>query len=492
MMMIGLISASVLYRNIEQCSSKFLNKYFASILLFQTIFCMPVSIYAYIFYPDWCWMYWVDSRQVGLVLVILVFLFYYFFTFICFYLGLKLEKIKFAASRKVLGLVILGFIIFAILTVRRLFYLGTVDQFASGQTKLLFLFPDVFPVVAVGLALAMAVLFIILVRFGREFDLKWSAEDQKKLDAKIKVVSLQKFNGDIKEILKKSLNDWNGLNYLKQLVKEKGPNIFIKPNFSGGGISRPGSQTSPEFLEAIIDLIKEEIPEANIHIAESGSILWKLETLMKKTKYNDLFQQKKVKFIHLGWNERRNFDFKSRMGIEPMPESLLQADIIIDAPVPKTHFFYKMSGALKNLLGLTPETHKLSRYHTKGLGDAEGRIFIDLYRNFTPDLVMVDGIISSEGYGPLGKPKRTNFVLTSDDAIATDLALANIMNFKMEKVPYLKLLKKEGLKCNYELVGAPLNAVKPPYWKHPDYLIIAGIVTSFRIITENIKFWFKK
>lgn len=145
-----------------------------------------------------------------------------------------------------------------------------------------------------------------------------------------------------------------------------------------------------------------------------------------------------------------------------------------------------MSGALKNLLGLLPYPHKLLRYHGKGFADYFGRIFIDIYRNFTPDLVIVDGIVSGEGHGPAGTPKETNFIITSDDAICADLVLCEIMHYEKDEIPYFKILLKENIKCEYNIIGDKLEDIKPKYWKHTN-APIGLAVNILRLIFDHIK-----
>ncbi len=119
-------------------------------------------------------------------------------------------------------------------------------------------------------------------------------------------------------------------------------------------------------------------------------------------------------------------------------------NLLIDLPVAKTHAFFLLSGALKNLFGLLPEAHKLIRYHTKGFADYEGRIFLDIYRNFPPDIVIIDGTISGEGYCPVaGRGKKTNFIITSDDAYSSDIVLSEIFGIHPHKVPYLRIAMRE-------------------------------------------------
>lgn len=491
MFIVGALFSWVTFPQVHQSGTIFKNKYFATCLIFQTLFCMPLSIYCYIVYPDWCWMYWLDSKTIPFYFVILAFSFYYVFSISGFSLGFFLGEKEPSNSIRLLRASFFLLLIFIIFTFRRLFYIGTVSEFQNNALIPLMNITSLFLIVSGGILIALFVLITVLYYFGRELDLKWNEGDQNKLDKKMKVVSLYKVTGGIKEGIKNSLNNWDGINYIKNLLEERQNKVIIKPNFCGGGKDKIGTQTSPEVLSATIDILREINSNVQIKIVESGSIYWwNLTPLLKGSIYERLFNEKNVEFVNLSTQDTVKHNFGGRMGIEEIAKILLEPHLFIDIPVAKTHAFYKMSGALKNLLGLTPYPHKLLRYHGKGFADYFGRIFIDIYRNFTPDLIIVDGITSAEAHGPAGTPKETNFIITSPDAICADLVLAEIMHYKKEEIPYLKILFKDGMRCDYKIVGDKIEEIKPKYWKHTN-VPVGLTVNILRLIFDHIKVNFK-
>ncbi|MEM3876047.1 MAG: DUF362 domain-containing protein, partial [Candidatus Micrarchaeaceae archaeon] len=122
-------------------------------------------------------------------------------------------------------------------------------------------------------------------------------------------------------------------NYIKNLLKEKENRVIIKPNFAGGIKDKPGTQTSPEVLSAIIDILREISPDVHIIIVESGSIYWwNLKPLLRKSRYEKLFREKNVEFINLSKTELVKHNFSGRMGIEDIPKILLEPHLLIDVP----------------------------------------------------------------------------------------------------------------------------------------------------------------
>ena len=486
---VGMIFSLGTLRNINSTRTVLANKYFLAALLYNTLFCLPIGVYCYVVFPDWCWMYWLDSRDAALGLVITAFVGYYI-SFTCGFAG----AILFERRRRLLGVRVLlaaaaVLLIFAVINYKRLFFVGSLEQFQAGALPVIFRRRLLAVIVFAGMPLALAALIGVLSYFGTELDHRVSPEEMEAARARKCKVSITRIqNREVKEAIRKSLAEWNGLDYLGQLLDETRP-VLLKPNLAGGGKDRPGSQTSPELIEAVVDLIRELKPEARIMIGESGSIVWwDLRTLLNDSRYERLFREKGVEFINLSRTPKVLHDFGGRMGRELVPELLHQDPIIIDLPLAKTHTFYRMSGALKNMFGILPLPLKLARYHTKGFADWQGRIFLDIYRNFPPHLVIIDGSVAGEGYCPVaGKAKPSGFIISADDALAADLALARIMGFAQQAVPYLAVAQQQGLVPEYAWLGEDPESVAPSAWKKPRLRFSGLVLNFFAIILEHVK-----
>ncbi|MHA1438415.1 MAG: DUF362 domain-containing protein [Promethearchaeota archaeon] len=485
MFQIGLLFSIMTYDQLNRSKSIFQNKYFIIAVIYITLFCIPLSILCYIIYPDWCWMYWIDSSSIPIWAPVLAFFLYYIFFIIGFWIGFLAEKKRRGRALTILFISLIYLIIFNNITYDRLFYVGTIEQYNSGNIPKISSLPIWFFIIFFTILFDIIALMIILYKLGKELDVPWSEHDQVLLDKRKRVVSLTKAEKDIKASILTSLAHWNGKKYIRELLEKRNNNVIIKPNFSGGGKDKEGTQTSLNVLSAVIEIVKEISPRVNIVVVESDSIFWDVDVLLKNSKYEKFFSEKNVKFLNLSKGKKTLHDFGGRMGVELVSKILFESHILIDMPVAKTHSFYKMTGAIKNLFGLLPAKHKLLRYHSKGFADNKGRIFIDIYRNFPPDLVILDGVVSCEGNGPYGIPKNTNFIITSDDAISTDIILAQIMGFHQKNIPYLNILYKEGLKCEVKLLGETIESIKPLSWKHAK--AYGFIINVLKIWADNLK-----
>ena len=125
---------------------------------------------------------------------------------------------------------------------------------------------------------------------------------------------------------------------------------------------------------------------------------------------------------------------------------ILEADVYISLPKMKTHGQAMISGGVKNNYGLLAGAQK-SWFHYYSVDPKKfARVIVEIFRMRPPDLVIMDGILSMEGYGP-GSPETrwVNKILASDDAVALDTVEAKIVGFSVEDVPYLKIAGELGL-----------------------------------------------
>ncbi len=127
-------------------------------------------------------------------------------------------------------------------------------------------------------------------------------------------------------------------------------------------------------------------------------------------------------------------------------KDILEADVYISVPKMKTHGQAMISGGIKNNYGLLAGAQK-SWFHYYSVDPKKfARVIIELFRIRPPDLVIMDGILSMEGYGP-GSPETrwVNKILASDDAVALDTVEAKIVGFSVEEVPCLSIARELGL-----------------------------------------------
>jgi uncharacterized protein (DUF362 family)/NAD-dependent dihydropyrimidine dehydrogenase PreA subunit len=125
---------------------------------------------------------------------------------------------------------------------------------------------------------------------------------------------------------------------------------------------------------------------------------------------------------------------------------VMEADVYISVPKMKTHGLTMISGAMKNNYGLLAGAQKSWFHYYSGDPARFARVIVELFRFRPPDLVIMDGILAMEGYGPASPETRwVNKILAATDAVALDTVEAKIVGFTVDDIPYLKIARELGL-----------------------------------------------
>ena len=123
-------------------------------------------------------------------------------------------------------------------------------------------------------------------------------------------------------------------------------------------------------------------------------------------------------------------------------KDVVDADVYISVPKMKTHGLTILSGSVKNNFGLLTGAQKAWYHYNSIKPEVFAEILIEMYKVRPPDLVIMDGIMAMEGYGPSSPEVRwVNKVVASDNAVALDTVLAKIIGFQVDHVPYLRLAR---------------------------------------------------
>ena len=171
----------------------------------------------------------------------------------------------------------------------------------------------------------------------------------------------------------------------------------------------------------------------------------------------DLINLKKTKTVYLGIPNGKIF---RRLKI---PEAVMEADVIINAPVMKTHDVFPATLGLKNMKGVLQEKDK-KRFHKWGLAQS----IVDLNKLVLPQITVLDGTVGMEGMGPThGTPVNLGIIISSFDTVAADSAAARVMGIDPLEIEYVKLATEQGLGCanlsRIEVVGLRIEEVKRPF-----------------------------
>jgi len=238
----------------------------------------------------------------------------------------------------------------------------------------------------------------------------------------------------------------------------KAEKIVIKPNMCYYWDYSTGQTTDPNFVAALIEILREEIsPDIEISIIESDASAMKCKYAFKYLGYEKLAEEYNVNLINLSEVESEqvkvkvkdeNFEFL-------LPKIIKNSDLRINVPKMKYMAFTKISCALKNIFGCNPYPKKF-KYHRR-----LNETIIALNKIMPFELCILDGIIV---YGSM--TSKLGLVMASEDAVAMDAAAATIMGVNPKSVGHIVLAEREGLgSASFMTRGASLDYFKDKFPK---------------------------
>jgi uncharacterized protein (DUF362 family) len=239
----------------------------------------------------------------------------------------------------------------------------------------------------------------------------------------------------------KAQDDINGI--LKQAVEESGirgkKRIFIKPNLSHFEYVT-GVVTNPELTYELISLLRDRAEE--VIVGESEGFNYSCKLAFQKTGMEAAVKKAGGTVMNLSEDKVVEVKFPTKGPLKKLylPKTAIDADAVIDLPLMKTHEFMMYSGAIKNLFGCVPSNRRiyLHPYLTE--------VFYRLYQIFKPQLTIMDARVGIEGNGPTkGTPVKMGLILTSNDALATDIVATKIMKLNWKETYLNYIAQKTSL-----------------------------------------------
>lgn len=246
-----------------------------------------------------------------------------------------------------------------------------------------------------------------------------------------KTVKIYRAQENITEILKEAIKtaDLSG--------KRK---IFVKPNMSHPEYV-PGVVTNPALIRELVGLLRDNAQE--VIVGESNGFNYPCASAFEKTGIETAVKQAGGSVINLSEDKVVKVKFENPncpLKMLFLPKTVLEADAVVDLALMKTHEFTMYSGAIKNLFGCVPSNKRIY------LHPYLPEVFYRLYQIFKPKLTVMDARVAMEGNGPTkGNPVKMDLMLTSTDALATDIIAAKIMGLNWKKTYLNYIAKKTGL-----------------------------------------------
>lgn len=233
---------------------------------------------------------------------------------------------------------------------------------------------------------------------------------------------------------------------IKKFIKP-GDKVTIKPNYVMKRTPEEAATTHPEFLHAVICLVEEA--GGIVTVAESPGGAYNAAVL--KSVYTACGAYEAIKGTNASINldcGYRDVHFKDGRTIRyfSIIDPITEADVIISLPKLKTHAMTAYTGAVKNLFGVIPGTHKAEMHFRLKEREPFCSMLVDLCECVKPTLSIMDGIWGMEGNGPTsGTNRHIGLVLAAKNPHALDLAACKIIDYESYEVATVSEGIKRGL-----------------------------------------------
>jgi uncharacterized protein (DUF362 family)/NAD-dependent dihydropyrimidine dehydrogenase PreA subunit len=246
-----------------------------------------------------------------------------------------------------------------------------------------------------------------------------------------------------------------GWDRVKTLI-QPGRTVLIKPNVCTAKRPETGATTTPEVVEAVVEVVKEL---GGKPVIGDGPAFGTGGDYFGVTGLTGVSGRQGAPLVNLNQDESVETGVPGGIVLANTRVSkiAMEADVIINLPVLKTSGPVLLSCALKNMKGILSGVEK-HKPHIHGLDDG----IVEVNRIRCPALTIVDGIYGMEGEGPAnGSPANTRIIMASFDPVSIDTAACMVAGFNPAEVKYISLAGKYGLgETAVEIIGENLEAVQ--------------------------------
>lgn len=255
------------------------------------------------------------------------------------------------------------------------------------------------------------------------------------------IVSIVKV-GDVLESVEKAVELAGGMG-----VKE-GDVVVVKPNAKNPSPPGYGVITDPCVVEACVSLAFKQGAK-KIKIADGAAYpsgAYDTMAAFQASGMTEVARRWDVDLVDLNSYDSLDVDVRDGYVLDwvRVGRSVMEADVVINVPVLKTHRGTLISACLKNVgVGCATREEK-KRLHRLGIDEG----LVDVYSIVRPRFNVVDGIVALEGDGPNlppGRSKPLGLIVAGSDGLAVDAVCARIMGMDPEKVKHLRLAREKGL-----------------------------------------------
>jgi Uncharacterized conserved protein len=246
-----------------------------------------------------------------------------------------------------------------------------------------------------------------------------------------------------------------------------GQKVLLKPNLLKPADPQDAVTTHPEFIRAVIRVVKTRTDR--ILIGDSPGGLVKAETVYERCGINRIAREENVATVR--------FDRVKTIDGIPFAAIKDEVDVIISLPKFKTHNLTTITNAVKNVFGLVPGLYKVHCHKQAPNAGVFSGVIAKIYGLVKPQLSIVDGILAMDGDGPSGgNPYQLGVVAAGSDAVALDAVFSKIIGIDPMSVGSTRQAHRLGLgradAASITIAGESPESVKARGFQVPKVLML--------------------
>jgi uncharacterized protein (DUF362 family) len=261
---------------------------------------------------------------------------------------------------------------------------------------------------------------------------KWEREAVRQPSrSRVAILAASTYDDSLVDIVRRGLGPFD--------LSLAGKRVVLKPNFvehDPNGVVN----THPALVAAAIEAFRRA-GARQVVVAEGPGHYRDTEHLLTATGLHGVLREHRTRYVDLNNDDVQPLRVGSHYTTLRhlyLPETVLDADLLVSMPKLKTHHWAGVTLSLKNMFGCIPGAvygWPKNVLHWAGIHES----IVDINSTLpAPRFAIVDGIVGMEGNGPIqGDAKRCGALVFGDDPVAVDATAARLMTLDPRKIRHL-------------------------------------------------------
>lgn len=202
--------------------------------------------------------------------------------------------------------------------------------------------------------------------------------------------------------------------------------------------------TRPEFLDGLLTALERRGDEmTELVVGERCGITIPTRYAFAEAGYNPVLRRHRVRVRYFDEEPQVEVQLESPPALRPciyVARSIVECDFLVNVPKFKAQPWVKVTFALKNLVGIQDDKHRLIDHDYM----LESKI-ADLQQVVSPGFIAMDGIIAGEKTMLTPRPFPLGLIVMGINPVATDVVCSHIVGLDPREVGHIRLSAERGL-----------------------------------------------